>query len=144
MLRNDFIKRKISLIQEDLSPLSSLAHHTMDEIVSDVVKQAAVERFLERIINRAVDINQHIIKELAQEKTSPPKDYRETFLRLAELEVYPQTFAEEIGKSIGTRNVLTHEYDVIDHTLIYDSMADCLRDYQKYIEYLLEFLKKQS
>lgn len=66
MLRDDFIKRKLSLIQDDLVPLSSLAHHTLNEIAADVVKQAAVERFLERIINRAVDVNQYIIKVLVR------------------------------------------------------------------------------
>ena len=141
MLRPDFIKRKIALIQDDLANLANISHYTLDEIVADFYKQAALERILERIINRAVDINQHVIAELMKEQTVTPKDYRETFLRLAELGVYPKDFAREIGKSIGTRNVLAHEYDAVDQAKIYTSMSDCLHDYQKYIEYLLEFLK---
>lgn len=141
MLRKDLIERKISLIQDDLGRLAEFKRHTFEDIAADFVKQAAVERMLERIISRAVDINEHLIGALGTKDTSPPKDYRETFLRLVELGVYPKEFAEEIGKSIGVRNLLVHEYDKVDQRKIYDSIGDCLRDYAKYIEYLMAFLK---
>ena len=144
MIRKDFVKRKISLIQDDLAKLATFSHYTFDEIARDFVKQAAVERILERIITRAIDVNQHLIAELSSKDTSPPKDYRETFLLLAELGVYPKSFAGEIAKSISTRNVLVHEYDNVDQSLIYDSIRDCLRDYQRYIEYLLKFISRKN
>ena len=106
------------------------------------MKQAAVERLLARIINRAIDINQHIIAEYDAERMQSPLDYRETFLRLAELNMYSTAFAEQIGKSIGTRNILAHEYDKIDDRLVYQSMGDCLKDYTKYCGYILKFLEK--
>src|SRR3989344_7443957 len=105
MLSPDIVKRKLSLIQDDLVNLGALGEHTISEVAADPVKQAALERFLERVINRAVDVNQHLIKELAKDKTSPPKDYKETFTRLAELGMYSKEFADKISKSIGTRNV---------------------------------------
>ncbi|HEY4483231.1 MAG TPA: DUF86 domain-containing protein [Candidatus Paceibacterota bacterium] len=142
MLSPDIVKRKLSLIQDDLVNLGALGEHTISEVASDPVKQAALERFLERVINRAVDVNQHLIKELATSHTSPPKDYRETFMRLSELGLYPKDFAEEICKSIGTRNALTHEYDNVNNELIYNSVDDCLRDYKKYIDYVLDFLAR--
>lgn len=141
MLREDLIQRKISLIQDDLGKLSQLSYFSLDEIAADFLKQATVERLLERIISRAIDINEHVISELSAMDTIPPKDYRETFLRLAELGVYPKEFAASISKSVGTRNLLVHEYDKIDYEKVYASIEDCLKDYHKYIEYLLEFLK---
>lgn len=142
MIRQDFIKRKLSLIQDDLAKLSNLSDYSFDDIARDFIKQAAVERFLERIITRAIDINQHIISELATKDTSPPKDYKNTFILLSELGIYSKEFAEEISKSIGTRNLLVHEYDKIDPKLIYNSISDCLRDYHQYIEHILLFLEK--
>src|SRR3989344_3803751 len=56
-------KRKITLIQDEMIKLSALAKYTIDEVAKDFVKQAAVERILERIIARAIDINQHIVAE---------------------------------------------------------------------------------
>lgn len=141
MIRKDLIERKISLIQDDLARLAEFAHHTFDDIAGDFVKQAAMERMLERIISRAIDINEHLIIVLSTKDSSPPKDYRETFLRLAELGVYPKNFAEEIGKSIGVRNLLVHEYDKVDQMKVYDSIKDCLKDYTEYIDYIRAFVK---
>lgn len=73
MLNNDFIQRKITLIQEDLGNFSEFAQYSFGEITEDYVRQAAVERFLERVVNRAIDINQHLIAELATEKTHAPQ-----------------------------------------------------------------------
>lgn len=138
MIRKDFIKRKISLIQDDLSRLSKFS----GLIAQDAVRQAAVERFLERTVNRAVDINQHLIGELATKDTPSPKDYTETFNALAGLNIYSKEFAAEIAKSVGMRNMLVHEYDNIDYNKIYSSIGDCLHDYSQYCDYILEFLDK--
>ena len=46
MIKKDFIKRKITLIQDEMIKLSDLAKYTIDEVAKDFVKQAAVERIL--------------------------------------------------------------------------------------------------
>lgn len=136
------VKRKISLIQDEIVNLEKLAKFSLQEITKDFLKQAALERILERIIVRAIDINQHLIAELATKEISPPKDYKETFLKLAEIKVYPEEFAKRISKSVGTRNILVHEYNKVDYSKIYSSVSDCLKDYHRYCEYILELLKK--
>ena len=142
MIKKDFIKRKITLIQDEMIKLSALAKYTIDEVAKDFVKQAAVERILERIIARAIDINQHIVAESEKKNIFAPKDYKETFTALVDLGVYDKNFAEEISKSIGTRNMLAHEYDKMDYSKVYNSMGDCLKDYNKYCEFVLKFLEK--
>lgn len=142
MVNKDFIKRKVSLIEDELVHLKEFSEYSFEEIVSDFKKQAIVERLLERVITRALDINQHLIAELYKEEMSPPKSYKETFSELVELEVYPKDFAENISKSVGTRNILVHEYDEVDYSKIYSSVSDCLKDYRKYCDYILKFLEK--
>ena len=78
--------------------LSDLAKYTVDEVAKDFVKQAAVERILERIITRAIDINQHIAAESENKNISAPKDYKETSRHFADIGVYDKNFAEEISK----------------------------------------------
>lgn len=142
MIKKDFIKRKITLIQDEMVKLSDLAKYTIDEVAKDFVKQAAVERLLERIITRAIDINQHIAAESEDKNISAPKDYKETFAALADIGIYDKKFAEEISKSVSTRNMLVHEYDKVDYSKVYNSIGDCLRDYNKYCEYILNYLEK--
>lgn len=144
MIRNEFVLRKITLIQNELVNLTEIAGFSFQEITSDFIKQAALERCLERIINRAIDINQHLIAELASKDTNPPLDYTDTFLRLADLGICPQDFCQRISRSVGTRNILVHEYDVVDYGSIYSSVSDCLKDYHDYCGYILKFLEKQN
>ncbi len=142
MIRENFVLRKITLIQNELAKLADLAKYSFREITNDFLKQAALERYLERIINRAIDINQHLIAELATRDTNPPLDYTETFLRLADLGIYPPEFSQRIAKSVGTRNILAHEYNTIDYSSIYSSISDCLRDYHEYCNYILTFIEQ--
>lgn len=142
MINKDLVKRKISLIQDDLNNLSDFSKFSFDEIAADFIKEAAMERMLERVINRAIDVNEHLAAELSGREVSPPKDYTESFLVLAKLGVYPEEFARAVAKSIGTRNKLVHEYDKIDEEVIYNSVGDCLRDYHQYCDYILKFVEK--
>lgn len=138
------IKRKVDLVQDEMVNLEKLSKFSFQEIVKNFMKQAALERILEKIIGRAIDINQHLIAELSTKEVSPPKDYKETFLKLAELKIYPEKFAQSISRSVGTRNILIHEYNHIDYGKIYSSISDCLRDYHKYCGYILKFLEKHK
>ena len=146
MLRKDFIKKKTSLIQEDLGRLLVFKDFTLEEIASDFFKYNTLERLLEKIIMRAVDINQHIIGELADEGTLAPTNYRETFKEIAKFEIYPEEFGKKISLSVGTRNILVHDYDDegTDYEKIYHSVGDCLKEYHKYCEYILKFLEKNG
>lgn len=141
MVNKIFVKRKISLIQNELVHLAPFKNYTFEEISKDFTKQTLVERMMERIINRALDINQHLIAELADLKTEPPLDYKETFLKLSEFGIYEQSFAESISQSAGTRNKLIHDYDKINKEQVYASIGDCLKDYTKYCEYVMKFLE---
>lgn len=140
MVDKDFVERKISLIQEELKDLEKFKEFTLPEILSDFFKFNALERILEKVIIRAIDVNQHLILELQTKEVDTPKSYRETFLGLAKIGIYSDDFAKQIAKSAGMRNILVHEYDEVDYSMIYSSISDCLRDYHKYCQYVLDFL----
>ncbi|OGL77775.1 hypothetical protein A3F28_00975 [Candidatus Uhrbacteria bacterium RIFCSPHIGHO2_12_FULL_57_11] len=142
MLNSDFIQRKIKLIQEDLAKLETIAGYSFDQLARDPLKYGASERFLERIITRAIDINRHCIAELGK-GTETVRSYEDTFLRMADLKVYPEDFARKIAPSAGLRNVLVHEYDEVDPKLVFKSVGYALTQYAKYCDYLLKFLKRK-
>lgn len=144
MIRKDFIEKKIDLIQGELGRLAELSNFTLEEVAADFYKYNTLERLLEKIIMRAVDINEHLLSELATEKTKTPETYKETFIELAKIEVYPEEFAKQIANSVGTRNILVHDYDDenTDYRKIYASIADCLKEYHQYCGYILKFLER--
>ncbi|MGI6341080.1 MAG: type VII toxin-antitoxin system HepT family RNase toxin [Minisyncoccales bacterium] len=140
MLNKEFVEKKVSLIEEDIKRLKDFGNMTAEEIFLNYEKQATVERLMERIIARAIDINQYLIRQL--NKDVIPQNYRQTFLILSDLGIYDEKFGERISKSIGIRNVLIHDYDKIDFKLLYSSISDCISDYIKYCNYIIDFLSR--
>lgn len=143
MLNKEFITRKVKLIQEELSKLEELKGFSFDEMAKDGVKMAAVERYLEKVVMRAIDINQHIVSELG-EGSEPLKGYEDTFYALAKIGVYGEEFAKEIAPSAGLRNRLVHEYNSTKEEIIYDSVSDALKQYVKYCDFVLKFTNSNS
>lgn len=144
MIRPEFVKRKLALISEDLGRLLYFKDMTFSEIASDFVNLAAVERLLERIVTRAIDVNEHLIAELStgREDKITRLTYRETFLWLADLGVCSKTFAEKIAQSAGLRNILVHDYNDVDREILYKSIHSCLQDYHDYVRAVYDFFQK--
>lgn len=141
MIRPEFVRRKLQLIAEDLERLLPFKDETLAHLVGDDIKLAAVERMLERIVMRAIDVNEHILSELANGTGRATRlTYRDTFLMLADLGVYPTEFAEQIAPSAGLRNILVHDYNDIDRKILHGSIQTCLRDYSRYVAYVDTFL----
>lgn len=141
MLDKNFIQRKIKLIQEDLGRLEGLSRYTFDELAADQLKMDAVERMLEKIITRAIDINQHLIAELGR-GDELIRGYEDTFYALSHLGVYGEDFAKKIAPSAGLRNRLVHEYNDTKPEIIYASVRDAIKQYAEYCDYILKFILK--
>lgn len=139
MLDKNFIIRKVKLIHEELSHLEELSNFSVEEIAADYKKTAIVERLLEKIITRAIDINQHIIAEMGK-GTERVRGYGDTFLALSQLGVYPQEFAQQIAPSAGLRNRLVHEYNELEQGIIYRSINEALEQYTKYCQHILDYI----
>jgi uncharacterized protein YutE (UPF0331/DUF86 family) len=136
-----FIRRKIKLIQEDLSELDNLAHYSFDEIFKDHIKYLAAERLLEKIIMRAIDINQHMIAELGR-GDEQVRGYEDTFYILSQLGIYGEEFAKQIAPSAGLRNRLVHEYNNTRQDIIYKSVNEAVAQYVRYCDSILKFIEK--
>ncbi|OHA12760.1 MAG: hypothetical protein A3G49_00810 [Candidatus Sungbacteria bacterium RIFCSPLOWO2_12_FULL_41_11] len=142
VLNKEFIQRKLFLNQKDLEYLKEFEGLSIDEIARDPGKHAAVERYLERLISRAIDINQHIIAEKI-DITVGTLTYRDTFLKLADAGAYPKEFAEKIAPSAGLRNALVHEYNNIDPEMLRKSIGEAIQEYNDYARYIIAFLEKE-
>ncbi|GJQ49240.1 hypothetical protein KsCSTR_39730 [Candidatus Kuenenia stuttgartiensis] len=144
MIDKEFLKEKLNLITRDLERLKIFYDFTISQIAEDFIKYAALKNILMEIIGRAIDINEHLISELARPDMEAPKTYRDTFLLLADLNVLQRDFAEEISKSAGFRNAIVHEYNNLDKSIIYKTVGDAINQYAKYCNYILKFILKTS
>lgn len=139
MINKDFIREKINLITRDLERLKVFSEKTFDEIADDFIKFSAVKNILMEIIGRGIDINEHLISNLALPESEAPKTYKDTFLGLVNINVLPNNFAQEISKSAGFRNAIVHEYNNIANNDIYGTIGEAIKQYTEYCEYILKF-----
>jgi len=137
MIDRDLVIRKLALIAADLRALAPFAAKSLDEYLRSEVDEVLVERYLERIVGRMIDVNYHLLVESGQ---SPPTDYYQSFTQLPKLGVLPAEFAARIAACAGLRNRLIHEYDDIDAARVHEAAA--VRDIPEYAKQVQRFLKQ--
>ena len=141
MIDPELVTRKMVLITADLRALAPLARHPLEDYIASPTDEVLVERYLERIIGRMIDINYHLITEAGH---PPPRDYFDSFTQLARIGVVPPAFATQIAASAGLRNRLVHEYDEIDPERVYAGLQAAVRDVPDYLRHVEQYLKKSA
>lgn len=125
------IVRKSKMILDDLELLGKYAKMTKDEYLESYEKQLVVERLLERILTRVIDINYHI---LSNKHKIVPSDYTESFVKMEKEGEIDKELLEQMKPAAGLRNVLAHEYDEIDAGQVYDGMQEVVKYVRLYLE----------
>ena len=133
----ELVHRKITLILEDLEKVRSLAALAPDEYLSDPRNEVLAERYLERIIGRAIDVNYHLVTEIL---LLTPKDYWDSFIRLSQVGVLDPAAARSFARLAGLRNRITHEYNGLDETLIHEALGQIVRELPEYLRQVTAFL----
>ena len=133
------VTRKLLLVAADLDALRPVADRGEVAYLGNPVEQAFVERYLERLIGRMIDMNYHLITGAGQ---PPPSDYYVSFVRLGDLGVLEPAFARDIARAAGLRNRIVHEYDGLDPVKVFAALTAALRDIPRYLEQVNEYLKR--
>jgi uncharacterized protein YutE (UPF0331/DUF86 family) len=139
MVDRDLVTRKMALILDDLRAVTPLAQKPVDEYLASPVDEILAERYLERMIGRMIDVNYHLITDAGH---APPRDYYESFTKLAKLQILPPSFASQIAACAGLRNRLVHEYEDIDPRRVHEGLQAAVRDVPEYLRCVHEQLER--
>ena len=137
MIDPELVTRKMVLIVQDLSALEPIARKALADYLASPIDEVVVERFLERIIGRMIDVNYHLIVETGH---PPPPDYYQSFLQLAQLGVLDHEFATRIAGCAGLRNRIVHEYNELDPRKVYEALPAALQDIPVYLQRVRDHL----
>ncbi len=127
---------KIMEIEKFLDELQSISPHSFDEYKSNFEKKAACERYFEKIIEAIIDLAFLIIKE---KKLKIPEEDSETFDILVKENMISAELAQRLKDAKGMRNILAHQYGVVDDEIVFTSITEEL---EKDTEAFLEIVKK--
>ncbi|OOP56634.1 MAG: hypothetical protein AYP45_07975 [Candidatus Brocadia carolinensis] len=136
-IEKEIIRRKLLVIAENLKALEPIKNMTRKEYIRDVYKRKATERLLQELIEAAIDINSHLI---VQTGNAPPDDYYESFIKAGQLRIISADLAEKLAPSAGLRNRLVHEYDLLDHSLVLESVTMAEKLYPEFIKEIETFI----
>ncbi|MFO8020730.1 MAG: DUF86 domain-containing protein, partial [Promethearchaeia archaeon] len=88
-----------------------------------------------------LDIGNHIVSRLELKK---PEAYQDILIILGKNSILPKEFAEKIAKMAGFRNILIHNYLEINRKIVYQHLQEDLSDFDKFIKYIISYLKNRS
>jgi len=116
-LNKDFILDRIVEIEQRLSQIKQLKNINLEDFLKDDIRKDALKYRLLSLIEGLVSLCNHII---SRAEVSPPSTYADCFRKLTELGISSEALVEEIVKMIRFRNILVHQYWVIDDEEIYE------------------------
>lgn len=133
----DVIRNKLAEITRTLDELALVGEVNGARLSSDSLVRAAVERFVTRLVDLAVDVNTHLaVAKLGR----APGDYRSSFTLAAELEAIDAKLAKLIAPSVGMRNVVIHEYDRLDLERLAAAIPLAVAHYREYVRQVARFV----
>lgn len=138
----ELVLQKCKRMLADLERLQRLLkEQPYEALVTGSDSSTIAERLLERLVNRAIDVNFHLIREYGK---PPPDDYTQSFTTLAELGVLAPGLAHDLAPSAGARNILVHEYDDLDTQKFYASLQAAARLFPAYVKAVAEHAQRAS
>ncbi len=116
-INKDFIFDRIVEVEQRLSQIKQLKNTKLEDFLKDDIRRDALKYRLLSLIEGLVSLCNHII---SRTEVSPPSTYADCFRKLSGLGISSDTLVEKIVKMIQFRNILAHQYWVIDDEKIYE------------------------
>lgn len=136
-IEKTFIISKIERIKESLGKIRSKLKLSDNEIIQSDDHLSVLERHFQLAVDYAIDINHYFIKEGG---FGIPDDLQSTFTALGEHNLLPKEFASKIGKSVGLRNRIVHQYEDVKPLVFVENLRKNIGDYDEYIKILLSHI----
>ncbi len=121
------ITHRLRLIEEALRSLSTVGALGRSD---DVIVRAATERFVQLVVDLALDVNAHLTVALG---APAPETGRGSFLGLADLGVLSTELAEALAPRAGLRNLLVHHYTDVSSELFATALENFVEEFDEYI-----------
>jgi len=136
---NDIILNKKESIERCVKQIYRYYDLTSEKpFEEDFLKQDAIALNLQRACEQAIDLANYVIK---TKKLGLPKESKESFRILAKEKIVPENLATNLGKMVGFRNVLVHEYQKLDLKLMTEVIENHLEELIDFTNFIMQKFK---
>lgn len=124
------IENKISSVKKYLRILERYKQYSQDEIVNDIDKKGAVERYLYLAAQASIDLAESVI---AYKNLRKPSTMSDSFYILQEEGIISIELTEKMVKMTGFRNIIAHDYEKLNYAIVYDVLQSKLPDIEDFL-----------
>lgn len=129
------LNRRVIFLDSELKDAAKFRELNQLEYEKDSTKRREVERWIENLINAAIDITKII---LASQKRPIPSTYKEVLRALEILPNCPKNLGEHLAIWAELRNILAHEY--LD--IRWRRIEDFIKKSESYFQNLIKMVKE--
>ena len=141
MLDKSVINKKLNELDKNLKLLYELKEFSADQLSDSLKDQWAVFYGLQISIQIVIDIGNHILAVL---KENQIEEYSDIIFKLAKRNIIPEDFAKKIKSMPGLRNLLVHEYGIINIEKIHDVLQNNLKDFEEFQTYIKKYMNSKD
>jgi uncharacterized protein YutE (UPF0331/DUF86 family) len=135
---SDRVISKIETIVSNIDKLKRFQFISLKEYLSNEDWMDLSHLYMQLIYQAAIDANEHILKEGFQ---LTAKNYQDSFIKMGECKILTAELVEIIADSAKLRNVLVHQYDKINYTILFGAISKTLSDYPIYIKQITNYIE---
>lgn len=134
------LRKLLSELADALRELEDLRNREKGEFLRNSHLVSSGKYNLLIAIEAAIDICNHII---SRRHYRAPEDYADTFKVMGEVGAFPEEFLKDLIEMARFRNRLVHLYWTVDKKEIYKILQDNLSDFEKFVQYLGQFIGEE-
>jgi uncharacterized protein YutE (UPF0331/DUF86 family) len=133
--------RKLSELDDYRRQVKEFEALTVDQYARDWKIQRIIERTLQMMIETCVDVAGHIVSD---EGFRIPKSYADTFTVLHENGILDDRLYLSLKKMAQFRNIVVHQYDKIDSTIVVGILQKNIKDFAAYRDAIIAHIKSRT
>jgi uncharacterized protein YutE (UPF0331/DUF86 family) len=141
MVDRERVLSKIAELRGYLEKLKEITPKTLEEYERSELERRACERLLQISIECVLDVCDIIFSGL---KLGVPVSEEDIIEKLNHARVITDTATRMLNGMRGTRNILVHRYPYVDDEKIFRSLTTELKDFDIFMDEILNFLKKKK
>jgi uncharacterized protein YutE (UPF0331/DUF86 family) len=135
------ILQKLERLSAERKKLQARSSLSYQEFMETPLVQDAVSYSFIVAIQVCLDIAAHLVSALGLQK---PTSRADLFLALADAKILPQDLSLRLIQMSGFRNILAHEYQQVDLSLVYNALEHHLADLDEFKGSIINFLEEEN
>ena len=133
----EIIQNKINAVERYLSILKEYTKYSEEQIEADQTLSGALERYLYLAAQATIDLAEATI---SHKQLRKPSTMSESFVILKEDNAISAELTKIMQKMVGFRNILAHDYEDIDFSILNDIHKEKTKDIVAFLNAIKQYL----